>query len=183
MSTPIVRICVALLTLIATTSSDVVRANGRVARSVTQSAGPYQVSLGTIPATPVVGNLHLTMTVTEVSSQTLVLDAEVMVSGRGPGQTDAEIGPISAQKNLSDLAFYDVNTAVDRVGIWTFAVAVSGAAGAGSTEFTLQVETPSPVFRVLTWVTVVVFFSLVGLGLMPFIRQRGMGKRRRRERA
>jgi hypothetical protein len=152
-------------------------ANGRVAEFVRQVAGPYEIALGTVPNKPVVGALHMTMTVTEVSSETLVLDGEVVVTGVGPepepGVEAVDVGPIEAQVNVTSLGFYDVNTSVDRAGAWTFKVDVTAGPGDASTEFAIDVKKASGAFRLLTWVTVVVFFALVGLGLLPMIRERG----------
>ena len=146
------------------------RANGRVAEFVRQVAGPYEIALGTVPNQPVVGALHMTMTVTEVSSEKLVLDGEVVVTGVGPepepGVEAVDVGPIEAQVN-------DVNTSVDRAGAWTFEVDVTAGPGDASTEFAIEVKKASGAFRLLTWVTVLVFFALVGLGLLPMIRERG----------
>jgi hypothetical protein len=152
------------------------RANGRVAEYVRQVAGPYEVALGTVPNRPVVGALHMTMTVTEISSETLVLDAEVVVIGTGPepeeGVEAVDVGPIEALVNATSLGFYDVNTSVDRAGAWRFTVDVTAGPGDASTVFAMDVKKASGAFRLLTWVTVVVFFALVGLGLLPMIRER-----------
>ena len=155
-------------------------ANGRVTELQKKQAGPYEIALGTIPGTPIVGNLHLTMTVADRASGAFLLDARVSVTGSGPGGQVPEIGPLEAENNPISPNFYDINTTVDRVGFWTFTVSISGDLGEASTDFTLNVETPNPFLRALTWLTVVVFFALVGLGLLPFIRQRGRRRRRRR---
>ena len=73
-------VCLAALTLLPSEAW----ANGRVAQFVRQVAGPYEIALGTVPNQPVVGPLHMTMTVTEVASDEPMLDAEVVVTGVGP---------------------------------------------------------------------------------------------------
>ena len=178
------RLLTSVLPLIAVTAAAVIlllpvtaQANGRVTKFVRQEAGPYEIALGMIPDSPVVGSLHLTMNVLDLSSQTPVLDATVAVTGRGPEAEVAEIGPLTAFNNPTNPAFYGINTEVDRVGIWTFTVAVSGDRGDASTDFLIKVETPNPISKVLTWVTVMVFVALVGFGLYPFLRDR---MRRRR---
>ena len=37
----------------------------------------------------------------------------------GPDSTAPEIGPLAAATNLTGPAFYDINTSVDRVGVWS----------------------------------------------------------------
>jgi len=146
--------------------------NGRVGQLVTQVAGPYEISLGTIPDKPVVGLLHLTLTVADASSKTPLLDARITVEGRGPEQDTSEIGPLSALNSVKDPAFYDISTSVDRVGIWTFTVSVSGDLGDASTEYSVRVRESSPLYGIFTWVTVVLFISVIGLGILPSLRAR-----------
>ena len=47
-----------------------VSANGRAGQFVRQVAGPYEIALGTILDSPVVGALHLTMTIRKRISET-----------------------------------------------------------------------------------------------------------------
>ena len=172
-------VCLAALTLLPSEAW----ANGRVAQFVRQVAGPYEIALGTVPNQPVVGPLHMTMTVTEVASDEPMLDAEVVVTGVGPepepGVEAADVGPIEADVGVTSLGFYDVNTSVDRAGAWTFTVDVSAGPGEASTQFAIDVRPDSGAFRVLTWVTVAVFFALVGMGLLPIIRERSRRRTRR----
>ena len=147
-------------------------ANGRVARLMKQIADPYEIALGTAPSTPVVGALHLTMTVTEVESGTLILDADVTVAASGPGADSVEIGPLTAENSLSNPMFYDLTTSVDRLGVWTFTVSVDSELGPASADFALEVQRPSPLSGFFTWVTVALFFALVGAGLLPYLRDR-----------
>ena len=165
-------VCLAALTLLPSEAW----ANGRVAQFVRQVAGPYEIALGTVPNQPVVGPLHMTMTVTEVASDEPMLDAEVVVTGVGPepepGVEAADVGPIEADVGVTSLGFYDVNTSVDRAGAWTFTVDVSAGPGEASTQFAIDVRPDSGAFRLLTWVT-------VGMGLLPIIRERSRRRTRR----
>ena len=173
-------IAVVLLSLaVMVVSLPVASANGRVAKFIRQEAGPYGISLGTIPDTPVVGALHLTMTIIDLSSSTFVRNAQVTVAARGPDSNSTEIGPLMAETNLLDPTFYDVTTTVDRVGTWTFTVSVSSELGDASSDFTFEVKRASPFFGIFTWVTVVVFLAVVGLGLLPYLRERGRRSRGR----
>lgn len=158
-------------------------ANGRVGEFVTRVAGPYEIALGTIPDPPVVGSLHLTMTVADSTSRVPILDADVTVTGSGPVSDAVEIGPLETQRSPTTPLFYDVSTSVDRVGTWIFTVSVVGDLGEAATDFALKVETANPAYRVVTWVTIVAFFAVLGLGLLPLLRKRGKrGKRKRTRR-
>ena len=59
-------------------------ANGRVVEFDRQIAGPYEIALGKIPPSPIVGNLYLSILLTEAESKAPVLGAEVVVSATGP---------------------------------------------------------------------------------------------------
>jgi hypothetical protein len=160
------------LAVLAVILAATVSANGRVGQFVRQTAGPYEIALGTIPDSPAVGQLHLTMTVRDTAAESFVLDAEITVTGVGPDGDAVEIGPLDARNSPTSLDFYEVNTSVDRVGTWVFTVLVSGEPGEGSADFLIKVRTASTVYRIFTWVTVMVFFALVGLGLFPYLRRR-----------
>ena len=160
--------------------SAVLEANGRVGQYMRSVAGPYEIALGTIPDTPVVGVLHLTVTVSEAESKDPILDAEVTVAGTGPEGETPEIGPILAVTNPRDPLYYDVSTSVDRTGLWSFRVSVSSGLGEASTEYLIDVRSPSPFVGVFTWVTILLFVTLVGLGILPSIRARRRRKSGRR---
>ena len=152
-------------------------ANGRVGQLVSQIAGPYEIALGTIPDKPVVGILHLTLTVSDVATKAPILNADVTVAARGQDGDANEIGPLTVQNSIQDPVFYDVSTAVDRIGAWTFTVSISSDLGDTSSDFVLQVRNSNPTLEIFTWVTVVVFVAVIGLAILPFLR----GRRRRRD--
>ncbi len=168
------------LAAVLATAQPSAHANGRALRFITQTAGPYQIAAGTIPSPPVVGFMHLTMEITDKDAKTPVLGADVIVTGTGPGENKPAIGPMQAAVSPTDIGFYDINTNVDEVGPWTFNVAISGQLGQAESDFVIEVETANPLVRVFTWVTIVVFLAVVGLGLLPLIRQRARRRERRR---
>ena len=153
-------------------------ANGRVIRFETYTAGPYRLAVGTIPDNPVVGNLHVTMTITAGSDEQPILDAEVSVSGVGPETDAVEIGPLRAEHNADDPAFYDINTFVDRQGEWQFTVSVSGPHDEGETQVPIEVTTQSPLIGIVTIMALVAFLAALGFSLRAFLRERSRGRRR-----
>ena len=146
-------------------------ANGRVQNFVTQSAGTYTLAIGTIPETPVVGNLHLTISVADESTGAYLLDAEVSVTGAGPRPEVPDLGPIVAEKNPLDPTFYDINISVDRVGTWKFTIDVSGELGDASTAIEIEVTSISPIAGILTIVGLVAFLLVLGLSVRVFLKQ------------
>ena len=148
-----------------------VLANGRVQRFITQNAGPYTLAIGTIPDTPVVGNIHLTISVADETSGAYILDATVTVAGAGPDMDTPEIGPFLAEKNPLDPTFYDINTVVDREGIWKFVIDISGELGDASAEIDIEVMAVSPVAGILTLVGLMAFLLVLGLSVRAFLKQ------------
>ena len=147
-----------------------------------QTAGPYEIALGTIPSPPTVGALHLSITVTDMAREAPVLDALVTVLGTGPGEATPRTGPVEASNSPTDPVYYEATAPVESLGPWTFTVTVDGEPGTASANFVLEVVELNPILEVITWVTVLLFFALVGLGLFPFVRDRLRRSRRRRRR-
>ncbi len=147
-------------------------ANGRIIEFQRQTVGPYEIALGTIPTPPRVGVLHLSVTLTDVAAQIPVVDAAVTLTGSGPGDPPAAAGPVEAENRPSDLIFYDASATVETPGEWSFTVEVDSGLGPASADFTLEVVESSPLVELFTWVTVTMFFALVGLGLFPLLRNR-----------
>ena len=172
----------AVLALAAALTPGNAYANGRVLEYQRQTAGPYEIALGTIPSPPTVGALHLSITVTDVEREAPVLDAVVTVLGTGPGEDAPETGPLEASNSPTDPVYYEATAPVESLGPWTFTVTVDGELGKASASFVLEVVELNPILQVITWVTVLLFFALVGLGLFPFIRDRLRKSRRRRRR-
>ena len=153
-------------------------ANGRVIRFQDHAAGPYLLSVGTIPENPVVGALHVTMTITGPPSEERILDATVRISAVGPESDAVEIGPLVAEHNADDTAYYDINTQVDRVGDWRFTVQVSGPLGEGEAQVPIEVRAQSPLIRIVTMMALVAFLAALGYSLRAFFRESSSGKRR-----
>ena len=153
-------------------------ANGRVIRFEEHAAGPYLLAVGTIPENPVVGALHVTMTITGPPSEERILDATVRISGVGPESDAVEIGPLQAEHNADDPAYYDINTQVDRVGDWRFDVQVSGPLGEGEAQVPIEVRAQSPLIRIVTMMALVAFLAALGYSLRVFFRERSRGRRR-----
>ncbi len=161
---------VAVVMLIA--AAQPAQANGRVLRFDRQAAGPYDVSLGTIPDTPIVGNLHLTMRVMDAATDTYILDARVTVIGVGPSDESTGIGPIAAVANFRDPTFYDLNTAVDEAGPWTFTVRIEAGPGEAQAAFSIEVSEANPLGGIAVLGGLLVLVTILGLSARSYIRQR-----------
>ena len=147
-------------------------ANGSVVRLQTLRAGPYEVSVGTVPSTPQVGVFHMTMTIADASTRDYLVDAEVRITGVGPDATDGEIGPLAAIASVRDPLFYEANPSVDREGTWVFTIDVAAGLGAGSVDFAVEVQEPNPLIGILTFFALGAFLVIIGLTVRAYLRER-----------
>ncbi len=166
---------IAILVLVAV--SAVAVANGRVQVFDKRVGGPYEIAVGTIPGTPVVGALHFTIKVTDVATGVSVLRPEIIVTGTGPVSDAVEIGPIAATSDPANPVFNDVVTHVDRVGAWVFSVSVNGDLGEGSAEFPIEVRNSNPLIGIVTLVALLAFLGFLGFSVRIFMRERSKGRR------
>ena len=171
-------------------ASSSAHANGRVVEFDRQIAGPFEIALGKIPPSPIVGNLYLSILLTEVESKAPVLGAEVVVSATGPpieGEASPmgdgpEIGPIIVNPDPDPqnyAGYYDTEQPIvlDRSGWWTFAVNVdSPDAGKASAQFLVNVTTPNPLIGIITLVALLAFIIVVALAIRMYLRERRRSK-------
>lgn len=153
-------------------------ANGRVVEFDRQVAGPYEIAFGKIPGSPRVGALFLSIIVTDVASDAPVTGADVLVSGRGPGAADVEVGPVAVAAD-PDAAnypgYYDTTEPItlDRAGMWLFAVEVDSAAGGKArAEFSLEATEPNPITGIVTLLALAAFAAVVALAIRMYLRER-----------
>ena len=147
-------------------------ANGSVTKYTTLTAGPYDVSLGTAPPDPRTGPLHLTVKLSPIGSEDAITGADVVVSGRGPGAAQAEIGPLPTFSLPATPEDYDPDVEVDREGIWTFTVDVDASLGEATAVFLLDVSNPSPWLGILTLALALVLLMIVGLSMRRYLAAR-----------
>ena len=152
-----------------------VSANGGVVNFQTKSDGPYQISLGTVPASPTLGNLHITIFVTEIASGALVLDADVTVVGIAPDASEFSIGRVALEELSDDPKFYDVTTSLDQEGVWKFEVEVSGPAGRGVVEYEIEVVRTNPIGAILALVFLISLVVIITLAVRRHISKRRHG--------
>ena len=169
------RVLAALLLLFAAgaaAAAGAVHANGSVVGLQTLRAGPYELSVGTVPKNPQVGVFHMTMTVADASTKDYLLDADVRITGVGPDGTEDEVGPIAAAASVRDPLFYEANPAVDREGRWVFTIAVAGELGEGSTELPVEVREANPLVGIVTLLALAAFLVIIGLSVRAYLRER-----------
>lgn len=141
-----------------------VYANGRAANFSSQTTGPYKITLGTIPPSPAIGDLHITIAVTEVTSDMPIFDVGIKVTLFGPGGL-ASKDPIMAEPDNNDPRFQDVSSSVDIEGIWIINVSVEGAAGNGSANFPVEVKNTNPLLGIATLLALIGILTTLGLSI------------------
>ena len=165
-------------------------ANGRVVEFDRRVAGPYEIALGKIPPTPIVGNFYLSILLTDAQSKAPVLDANVVVSAVSPvgedGAAATEIGPIVVNSDPDAEnypGYYDTEQPIvlDRTGLWTFTVSVDTPEADAPTdtvtaEFPVEVTTPNPITGIVTLVALLAFIIVVALAIRMYIRERRRSK-------
>lgn len=161
-------------------------ANGRVVEFDRRVAGPYEIALGKIPPTPIVGNFYLSILLTDAQTKTPVLDANVVVSAVSPAGEDGaaatEIGPIVVNSDPDAEnypGYYDTEQPIvlDRTGLWTFTVSVDTLeADEATAEFPVEVTTPNPITGIVTLVALLAFIIVVALAIRMYIRERRRSK-------
>ena len=171
-------VTVFVITVIAFGPSTVL-GNGRVVSFESKVTGPYEIAFGTIPGTPSVGNLHITISLTEIASDTLITGATVTVSGMPPPESGSEkIDPIHATTNLQDPTFYDVNTVVDQEGIWTFTTTVQSIGKQYTADFEVTVKNASPIAGLVTLMTLIAFLVVLGLAIRASLGRHGTARKK-----
>ena len=161
-------------------------ANGRVVEFDRRVAGPYEIALGKIPPTPIVGNFYLSILLTDAQTKAPVLDANVVVSAVSPvgedGAAATEIGPIVVNSDPDAEnypGYYDTEQPIvlDRTGLWTFTVSVDiPEADEATAEFPVEVTTPNPITGIVTLVALLAFIIVVALAIRMYIRERRRSK-------
>ena len=163
-------------------SSPLVRANGVHVRSEEVFAGPvgsYEVQVLT---NPVVGNLHLTISVLQQDGNLPADHPLVRVLARGPEGPDGRtqiVGPKVARGSLAGPNWYAVDMSVNETGSWLFNLTVDGPMGEEAADFRVEIRESGGV----NWLVigVVAFLLAAAFGYFTWKRVR-VGKPRARRR-
>lgn len=146
-----------------------------------EPVGSYLLSAWTNPDPALVGAVHVTAALAEASTGAAVTDpvihitaAPVRAAGAG---ADAPIAAEATHDDAEIPIFYEADLQLPAPGDWRFTIAVEGAAGAGTTTFTLPVRPAGPNWLVLGLVGVAVVLA-AGVGWMLLRGGGGDHKRR-----
>jgi hypothetical protein len=148
-----------------------VDANGSVRSYEKRSVGTFEIGLGTVPASPSPGVVHFAAYVQDIGTGVRYLNANVRLTASGPGSQDPEIGPEKMPNNLMDPSYYELNTAVDRDGIWFVMIEVSTSDAEASTVFEMKVQERNSVLPILTLGALIAFLIILGTSARAWVRE------------
>ncbi len=161
---------VAVVAALALLPVNQVSANGVHVEGVPFSAraGPYNIMVFVIPR---VGNLHMTIYVSPLSSADPVSDAVVQVSGRGPQSASQIVGPVPAVRSLT--AWYDASLLIEEAGAWVFTLTVESSLGEATMDIPVEVQESGSI----NWGVIgAVAFFLAMAAWLAFVRRRREGR-------
>ena len=172
---------VALILMISTIvplNQSPVLANGATRELVkNQRVGPYELQVGILPGGPKVGNLHISILITDAESGNLVTDATVSVLAQGP-EGSTRIGPVPAPNTPQNPQFYDVDISLDAEGSWAVTLEIDAAQGTENLEVPLEVTSGGGISLALVAAAAI---ALLAVSIWAWDRIKS--RRRRREQA
>ncbi len=134
---------------------------GGTARLTNIEAGPYRLYVWSSPATPRVGEMHLTVGVTDGAERAAAANVVVTLTS---DIADAAVVSTATRGNSAADVYYEADVDVPVAGTWQINVRAEGAAGTGEASYRQQVL---PARRVNWWLVggaAVVLLLVVGLG-------------------
>ncbi|MDJ0754769.1 MAG: hypothetical protein QNJ45_14690 [Ardenticatenaceae bacterium] len=128
-----------------------------------EPAGPYLVSVWSLPDPMTVGEVNLVVLVTgnqEGAVDNYILDADIDISlRRGLSTVETRATHDQATNNL----FYESYFDIDRAGTWNVNVTVNGPAGEGTASFSMDVLDEGGTS--INWL----FYGGIGVGILVIV--------------
>lgn len=148
-------------------------ANGAVRLVVTdETAGPYLLRVGILPADPSLGPLHVSILLREADGGAAVPDATVSLALTGPGAAGQAPAPNSPQNP----ELYEGNLWLDALGNWSVTLDIDSPRGRASHAFNVRAAAEGG-FN-LMWIIVAAAAVLVAgsLAWSQWQRRRRLGR-------
>jgi|TARA_B110000116_G_scaffold246900_1_gene238953 hypothetical protein len=121
---------IALVVLFIGGGGEKVQAHGSGTEIFRQVDGPFVIAVRILPLQPLVGKLHITVTVDLLETGEPVEDARIRITARH--QVGSATPQFSPGLNIpTDRRFYDANFDLDDAGVWDFEVEVASDQGEG----------------------------------------------------
>ena len=123
-------LAIALVVLCIGIDGEKAQAHGSGTEIFRQVDGPFVIAVRILPLQPLVGKLHITVTVDLLETGEPVEDARIRITARH--QMGSATPQFSPGLNIpTDRRFYDANFDIDDAGVWDFEVDVASDEGEG----------------------------------------------------
>jgi hypothetical protein len=150
-------------------------ANGGSRPLVTSArSGPYELQIGVLPGSPKVGDLHLSIQLTDAGGGPPITDAAITLAATGPDGAE-DVPPVRAMIHPHSPEFYDADIHLDTAGNWILTVETRGGLGDASLDVPFEVSEADGIDIVLILAGGV---ALLAAGLWLFDRMANWRKRR-----
>ena len=147
-------------------------ANGRVTEWEVTESENFQVFLGTIPADPRIGVLHISIRAKELISDEFSTDLRVSVSAVGPLGSSA-VEEIFFDNDPMDSTYFDGLINVDKEGFWDISITIVQGQTTDSVVFRIEVIKTHPLTGAITLAAIIAFLAVLGFsGRKIFIEQK-----------
>lgn len=123
--------------------------------------GTYHLVVRAASSRLVVGNVHLSLLITEVGRENLVIDAVVTLRATSSSGSRSEV--VETYHELANPAYYEANIPINEVGEWRFRVNVDGPMGVEEFLIPLEFEEPT-----IPWESVIALL-VIGLLGVPLV--------------
>ena len=173
----------ALLCVLTSRSNSVYAHGGGFQLNKRASAGPYNLTIGTIPDPPTVGEAILILEVTDPDTNQRIQGLNVTIVPRGPESQDGAPENLYGIVDSYDPTLYETRAELPSAGPWTFNVIVDGQLGSGEAQFSYDVKRVNPIGGIITLLTLLAFLAVMGLSMRAFLKERNKGRRVRRRKA
>lgn len=173
-------LCVFLLALpcvLMSCSNSVYAHGGGFQLNKRASAGPYNLTIGTIPDPPTVGEAILILEVTNSDTNQRIVGLNVTIVPQGPEDMEGAPDNLNAIADSYDPTLYETRAELPSPGPWTFDVIVEGQDGSGEAQFSYDVKRVNPIGGIITLVTLLAFLIVIGLSMRAFLKERSKGRK------
>lgn len=172
-----------LLTLGALGPTSIALANGGTLQ-VSETVGPYQVSVYSSPSPPRVGLADVSVLVQRAETDEVVDDAQVEITAAPVGHAGSGGTYPATRGQATNRLYYAAHIPLGSEGRWRFEVMVAGPEGSGQVGFEAQVGQAGLLDSTLVWVVLALLpVAMVALliwrgGRKPRGERRAVGRRR-----
>ena len=153
-------------------SVTLVEANGSIRSYEKKVIEKYVIGLGTAPPSPTIGVTHFAAFVEDKEIGVKYMDAEIDFTAVFSGLSPQEIGPYQMTNSLMDPMYYEVDTALEREGIWLVTLSIAlGEETLPSAVFEIEVKKQNPIVPILTVGTLLFFLVILSLSLRAWVKE------------